>query len=206
MRSVLRAPISTLIAMGGGAAVLLSFFVSGLDDLRRLILGWVILLAAVALLLGLANLALVHVRKIQRGERAFYSLLLVVSMLVTFAITLIQGSSSPIPSWLFNYVEVPMESSLMALLAVTLTLAAARVLQQRSDLMSIVFIITLFVLLAGSAPLFGLEIPFLTRTLGPYFNRVLSVGALRGLLIGVGLGTLATGLRVLLGIDRPYGG
>ena len=31
-------------------------------------------------------------------------------------------------------------------------------------------------------------------------------GGGRGLLIGIALGTLLTGLRVLFGIDRPYGG
>jgi len=30
-------------------------------------------------------------------------------------------------------------------------------------------------------------------------------GGARGLLIGVALGTLLTGLRILFGIDRPYG-
>ena len=31
-------------------------------------------------------------------------------------------------------------------------------------------------------------------------------GGARGLLIGIALGTLLTGLRVLFGMDRPYGG
>jgi hypothetical protein len=206
MRNLLRAPISTLVAMATGAALLLSFFFTGLEEQRTLILGWVILLAAVALILGLANLVIVHFHKIQAGEGRVVSFVLITALLVTFTITLLQGSTGIIPAWLFNYVQVPMESSLMALLAVTLTLAAARALQQRSDLMSVVFIGILLILLAGSAPLFGLEIPWFTRSLAPYFGRVLSAGAMRGLLIGVGLGTLATGLRVLLGIDRPYGG
>jgi hypothetical protein len=30
-------------------------------------------------------------------------------------------------------------------------------------------------------------------------------GGARGLLIGIALGTLLTGLRVLFGVDRPYG-
>jgi hypothetical protein len=206
MRNLLRAPISTLVAMATGAALLLSFFFAQLGELRSLILGWVILLAAVALILGLANLVIVHFHKIQAGEGRVVSFVLITALLVTFTITLLQGSTGIIPAWLFNYVQVPMESSLMALLAVTLTLAAARAIQQRSDLMSVVFIGILLILLGGSAPLFGLEIPLFTRSLAPYFGRVLSAGAMRGLLIGVGLGTLATGLRVLLGIDRPYGG
>jgi hypothetical protein len=72
--------------------------------------------------------------------------------------------------------------------------------------MSIVFLVTLFVLLLSSGPLFGIEIPIFTGTIGPIINKYLSVGALRGLLIGVSLGTLATGLRILIGADRPYGG
>ena len=30
------------------------------------------------------------------------------------------------------------------------------------------------------------------------------LAGMRGILLGVALGTLATGLRVLLGVDRPY--
>jgi hypothetical protein len=36
--------------------------------------------------------------------------------------------------------------------------------------------------------------------------RTFSGGGARGLLIGIALGTLLTGLRVLFGVDRPYGG
>jgi len=32
------------------------------------------------------------------------------------------------------------------------------------------------------------------------------LGGARGILIGVALGSLLTGLRVLFGFDRPYGG
>jgi len=35
---------------------------------------------------------------------------------------------------------------------------------------------------------------------------VWAIAGMRGLLLGVGLGTLAAGLRVLSGVDRPYGG
>jgi hypothetical protein len=38
------------------------------------------------------------------------------------------------------------------------------------------------------------------------FLGMLSGGGARGLLLGIALGTLLTGLRVLFGVDRPYGG
>jgi len=40
----------------------------------------------------------------------------------------------------------------------------------------------------------------------PWISQVWALGGARGILIGVGLGALLTGLRVLFGIDRPYGG
>jgi hypothetical protein len=116
-----------------------------------------------------------------------------------------EGSGAQIPAWIFNNIQVPIETSLMAVLAVSLTLAAARLVQYRSDQMSIVFAVSLFIFLLGSGPLFGLELPIFTRTLGPYLRDFFATGAMRGLLIGVGLGTVLTGLRILIGADRPYG-
>lgn len=206
MKTGFRAPFSTAIAIGFGLLILVGLFVPNLTDLRNHILNLAVLLAALALLLGLVNLFRVHFKKIRDKEKPLYSFVLLVAMLVTFAVTLLQGSQAAIPGWIFNYVQVPIETSLMAVLAVSLTIACAHLLRDRIDLMSIVFLITLFILLLGAGPLFGLEIPLATRVIAPYINNFLSVGAIRGLLIGVGLGTVTTGLRILMGADRPYGG
>lgn len=206
MRAKFRAPFSTAIAISFGLLVLLGLFVPDLADLRNRILNWVILLAAMALLLGLVNLFQVHYRRVRNRENTLNSLILILAMAVAFAATLLLGSDSSASDWVFNYIIVPIETSLMAVLAISLTLAAARVLQQRSDLMNIVFVVTLLVLLLGAGPLFGIELPYFTRVINPYINNVLAVGAMRGLLIGVALGTITTGVRILIGADRPYGG
>lgn len=201
----LRAPLSTAVAIGFGLLVLLGIFIPDLADLRNRILTWAMLLAAMALLLGLLNLFQVHYQHIRAKEKSVYSLVLIVAMVVTFALTLLQGSDSASAEWVFNYIVVPIETSLMAVLAISLTLAAARAFQQRTDLMNLVFIGTLLVLLLGAGPLFGMELPYFTRVLSPYINNVLALGAMRGLLMGVALGTITTGVRILIGADRPYG-
>ena len=206
MKLPLRAPVAAAIAIAIGLLVLLSLLIPGLEDLGTRILNWTILLAALALVLGFVNLFSVHFDKVRNREKPVYSLVLLIGMLVTFAFTLWEGSQAELPVWIFTYIQLPVETSLMAVLAVSLTLAAARMVQYRSDRMSIIFIVTVFVLLVSSGPLFGVEIPAFTQTLGPYLTNFLSVGAMRGLLIGVALGTVATGLRVLIGADRPYGG
>jgi hypothetical protein len=202
----MRGLVSAAAAIGVGFTLLISLLVPGFEELRTRVLNWAVLLAAVALVMGLVNLFQVHWGNVRNRERTLYSAVLLVGMLVTFGITLWEGSAAILPTWIFANIQFPVETSLMAVLAVTLTLAAARLLQQRSDRMSIVFVVTLFILLISSGPLFGLELPFLTRTVGPYITSFFSVGALRGLLIGVALGTVATGLRILIGADRPYSG
>jgi hypothetical protein len=72
------------------------------------------------------------------------------------------------------------------------------------DLLSVVFLIVavLFLVLIMPTPL-G-PVPGDRALLD--FLGMFSRGGARGLLIGIALGTLLTGLRVLMGVDRPYGG
>ena len=92
----------------------------------------------------------------------------------------------------------------MALLVVTLAYASLRLLHRRSiNLLSASFVISAIVFLLLNLG-FITSVPFL-RDLATGINQ-LPVGGTRGILIGVALGTLATGLRIILGGDRPYGG
>jgi len=94
----------------------------------------------------------------------------------------------------------------MGLLTVSLIYAAIRLLRRRADLMSVVFLVTALLLILASATLpFG-NIPVLGNLVRPWITQILALGGARGILIGVALGTLTTGLRVLFGADRPYGG
>jgi hypothetical protein len=93
----------------------------------------------------------------------------------------------------------------MGLLAVTLIYASARLPRRRADVMSFIFLIFAIITLLLAAPLpFG-KIPGGDLVRGIIVNFFALAGA-RGILIGVALGALTTGLRVLFGIDRPYGG
>ena len=104
-----------------------------------------------------------------------------------------------------NSVIVPVEASLMALLAVTLVYASVRLLRRRTSAMSLVFLGTAVVMLIASASLPLGDVGIFSDFLRPWMQHVLAMGGARGLLIGIGLGTLTTGLRVLMGADRPYG-
>lgn len=196
----LQAPVATLIALIAGWIILLSYVfpIESLTSLRNDILGWVVIASAAALLVGMVNLFSVHVGKIQGGKGSvFYSLALVAAMIVTFAFTLLQGPEGNIPQWLFTYIQIPVESSLMAVMTVTLTYASARLLTRRMSIYSAIFAITLVLTLISINPILGIQTTI---------TRVLASAGARGILLGVGLGTIATGIRILIASDRPYGG
>jgi hypothetical protein len=196
----LQAPIATIVALLFGWIILLSYVfpMEGLKNLRNDILSWVVIASAAALIIGVVNLLSVHLGKIRGGRGVgIYSLSLVVAMILTFIFTLLQGPRGSIPQWLFTHIQVPVESSLMAVMAVTLTYASARLLARRTNVFSAIFVITLLVTLFTINPIFGIQ---------ETITRVLASAGARGILLGVGLGTIATGLRILIGSDRPYGG
>lgn len=198
---------TAVIAIAVGLMVLLGYFFSQFTGIQTLLLNWAIILAGVASLVGVFNLISVHTDKIRRAEKgSVYSALLVIALMATFVLGLILRPQHEMMQVLLNGIILPVEATLMGLLTITLLYAAIRLLRRRTDVMSIFFIITAVLIFLGSATLpFG-DVPILGTLIRPWVSQIWALGGARGILIGVALGTLVTGLRVLFGIDRPYGG
>ena len=202
--------IAIATAMIAGVLILLGYFfpVGNLLTIRKLLLDWSIILAAVVMFVGGINLLLVHFEKIRTQQKnSIYSILLVLSLIITALIGLIPpGPSGPYLGFVLDAVIVPAETTLMALLAVTLIYASVRLLNRRVDFTAFIFLGTALVTLLAVTPLpFG-KLPFLSDIVQPLLIQPFVSGGLRGILIGAALGALTTGLRVLFGADRPYGG
>lgn len=197
---------TAVIAIAFGLLVLAGYFLPALANVEMILLNWAMILAGAATFLGIFNLISVHGDKIRRREKGnLYSALLLLSLLGTFFLGFILGPDNTSMRILLNGIILPAEAMLMGLLAVTLLYAAIRLLRRRVNIMSILFLISAVLILIGTATLpFG-NIPVF-GTLRSWMTNVLAVGGARGILIGVVLGTLTTGLRVLFGMDRPYGG
>lgn len=210
MKRAFRAPISTALAMSVGLIVLVGYFWP-LPLLRHLVdlalLPWAVVLAAVALWVGLFSLISVHWKKVQKWDtESLSSLVLVLSALATLSVGLIWGPGGDWAQRAFQYIQIPVETSLMAILAVTLAYATIRLFSRRMSFTTVVFLLTVLLVLLGSAPLpFGYLLPF-SGKLREWILGVLSLAGARGILLGVGLGTVATAWRILVGSDRPYQG
>jgi len=202
------------VAVAAGAIVLLGYFTNldviiGLRLVWLVLLRWAILLAAGGLGIGLVNLASVHLAKVSEQEPGWpYSGVLIVFFTFTLALGLFFGPDSPWTLFVFRFIHLPLESSLMALLAVALVVAGVRLAGRRRDLLSLVFVLTAILILLGTGPwLIGSESVTHERILWVrnWVVQVAAAGGARGILLGVAIGGIVTGLRVLVAADRPYG-
>jgi hypothetical protein len=203
-----RNPVYTAIAISVGIVVLLGYFLQYdlLENLRIVLLEWASILAAVALLIGVVNLFSVHWRKsITDQSNRVNSLVLIAAFVITLGVASLAGPTHPYSLWIFNYVQIPIEGSLMGILTVVLIYAGMRLLRRKPNLLSIIFIATAVVILLMTGPLFGIDVPGLSD-LRTWIGEVPTVAGARGILIGISLGIVAAGLRILMGADRPYGG
>lgn len=202
--------LTVVLAMASGLIVLLGYFFGDefalLDVLRFTLTDWAVIIAGMAVLVGILNLVSVQMEKVRTKQKGgMYGALLVLSLIVTFGLGLVFGPDHSLMRVAMDAVIVPVEASLLAILAVTLVYASIRLLRRRTDMMSVIFLVTIIVFLIAIMPKpFGPIPVFDQMILG--ITGMISSGGARGLLIGIALGTILTGLRVLFGMDRPYGG
>lgn len=222
--------IPIVVAVGSGFMTLAYFFLRDYINFVEFgfphILGWVTTLTAFALLVGIANLFVVHVRKVSAFRSGWeYSIVVVLTFIGVFGMWLMSATvkflveyqfvsaedktiaglltlGQQTVDFMFAYVQTPVEATLSAMLAVILILAGARLIRKQRNWAAVLFVIVSIVLLITLAPINALS--FLTDLRALFIDTV-ALGAMRGIILGVALGVIATGLRVIIGVDHPYG-
>lgn len=152
---------------------------------------------AFTIVIGMFNLLYIHLRRLMR--RQFYSIVL----LLSFAFTVYWHVTSGGDPSLLAAAQAPIESSLAALVCVSLVYGGAAVLRKRADGWGLLFVAVLLIALLGALPLDDLA-P-LRQWKDWLMAAPVSAGA-RAMLLGIALGTVVAGVRVLLGQDRSYRG
>lgn len=190
------------VAIGVGIIVLFGkfFTLPYISIIVDTFTAWTVILTAFAVLLGLINLVSVHASRIvRRNEPGLgYSIVVLLTAVIVFLVGVWFGLPSAQMSWVFDNLYVPLQGAFFALVAFFLATAAYRSLRARSFETTLMLVVALIVFL-GQTPL--------VTTLSQAKDWLLSVpstAGVRGILLGVALGTIATGLRLITGMDRPY--
>lgn len=193
------------VAGGFGSVVFLSYLVPGLGAIQAALVDWAVIVGTMSLIfLGGLNVLAVHWNKIRRLEKDWiYSLFLWLGFGVMLGTGFLEGPDGELISLIFKHVQFPLQATIFSLLAFFVATAAYRAFRVRS-LESLAFLLVAVVVLLGQIP--GWE-KGLRETLPwarEWILNVISLGGARGILLGVALGTIVAGLRLLIGIDRPY--
>jgi len=204
MESVAKKWMPIFIAVVTGLLTLVGYILPQtlMGSIRDRLVEGAVIVGAFAFVLALFNVISVHSTRIFNLKSGWvYSLVLLLAALVSWIPPVIGGPFQPATEQLLNYVIAPLGASLAALVVFALTLAGFRLLRNRRSPWSLLFIAVVTFTLLGTAPIRGLE------WLGEIRSWLIAIpgtAGVRGLLLGVALGTLITGLRVLLTQDRPY--
>ena len=96
-----------------------------------------------------------------------------------------------------------MSATMFSLLAFFIASAAFRAFRVRS-IEALLLAIAAFILMLGRVPIGNLIHPALP-VVADWLMEVPQNAAKRGILMGAALGVMATGFRIILGIERTYG-
>lgn len=174
---------------------------------------WGIVLVAGAYIMGLINLLQLNVPIIRRrGPDWPYKVVLLLGLIFTLVAGFQDGVHRSDDGTAFRFITKfmfdPLNATMFALLAFFIASAAFRAFRARNIDATLLLLTAMFLMFARiplgeavSDALFG----------GPYLGyirewllEVPNVAAKRAILIGAALGAIATGLRVILGLDRSH--
>lgn len=173
------------------------------------------IVAAFALILGLGSLLKVHYDKIRRSRPNWqYSYVLIIGFVISSIIGLLGGRVGEgfLPTRIGNFefhmqiifqnIIVPLGSTMFALLAFFMASASYRAFRARS-LDATLLLITAFIIMIGLIPL-GNRISYHLPSFVQWIMDIPNVASKRGIGFGIALGSIATSLKIILGIERSW--
>jgi hypothetical protein len=226
----MKSTIPWLIAAVVGSVMIVAYFIPYAQDWQDTAGVWFEILAALAFILGGANLFAHHLKKMSARQAGWgFSAVTLIAFVGTFVIGMFKigvPAAEKYPSrpwsgiynetgtpywWLYEYVYNPLTATMFALLSFYVASAAFRAFRAKNTeatlLLATAFIILLGRTYAGTWLTSAVpdEYPALTFPgLTVYIMAVFNTAGQRAIMIGIALGTAATSLKVLLGVDRSY--
>ncbi|MFM8642215.1 MAG: hypothetical protein ACKOEP_05185 [Phycisphaerales bacterium] len=225
--------VAVLIASLAGITMVLSKFLVPLGDAEVKVADWFNILAAIAFVLGGANLLKMNLLSISaRGPGWGYSAVTLAAFLTTLGVGVLKVGVPPAAAfpnvpfsgekdvagsalwWLYEYAMSPITSTLFAMLAFYVASAAFRAFRAKNAA-AIFLLATAFVVLLGRTYAGVLATSWIPHdnpwvswlrleNLSAVIMSVFTNAGTRAMIIGIAIGVAATSLKIMLGLDRSY--
>ena len=225
--------LAVLIASLAGITMVLSKFLVPLGDAEVKVADWFNVLAAIAFVLGGANLLKMNLLAISaRGPGWGYSAVTLAAFLATLGVGVLKVGVPPAAAfpnvpfsgekdvagsalwWLYEYAMSPITGTLFAMLAFYVASAAFRAFRAKNAA-AVFLLATAFIVLLGRTYAGVLatswiphDNPWLSwlrlENLSAVIMSVFTNAGTRAMIIGIAIGVAATSLKIMLGLDRSY--
>jgi len=180
-------------------------------EAKDLISLWSVIIGGVAWLLGAYSLTHLHADKIRRKAPGWgYSLFFFLGFGLMAAATLWNGGhgfwkpqvEESLYRWLYDALYISAGATMFSLLGFFIASAAVRTFRARSFEATLLLVAAIVVML-GRVPIGQMLSPYLPR-ISDWLMEVPNTAAKRGTMLGIVLGSLATSLRIIFGVERSY--
>ena len=196
-----------IITLVFGIFMIIQYFIPHpiVNGMATALQGWAIIVIAFSYVLGSANILRISGEQVYRRQRDWpYKLVLIAGFLLMLLTGLIGGieQGSFANDRLFMDIYIPMSATMYSTLAFFIASAAFRAFRIRTW-QAAVLAITAVAVMLGRVPISR----FIWTQFPDFVDWIMNVpnaAAQRGILIGAALGAIATGLKVVLGIERSY--
>ncbi len=200
--------IPLIIVFVSGLFMAVQFFIphASSEYVYEFVMDWTIIIGIFALALGIYSLVRVSVIKIRRrAENWPYAIVVLAGLwsMILFAL-LFGGLEAYMFNSFFNYVMIPLHATMFSLLAFFIASAAFRAFRARTALATVLLLSALILMLRFN-PYLG-QLGAIDADVASWILNYPNMAAKRAIVIGIGLGMVATALKVILGIERQYMG
>ncbi|MEE2754505.1 MAG: hypothetical protein VX910_11025 [Candidatus Latescibacterota bacterium] len=201
-----------VIAFVAGLLGILTFYIPVWEEFETSSAIWFRIVFAFAMILGIHSLLHMHWTRIRRNQAGWaYSAVTIAAFSVTLLFAAYNADAGPFAVqdlengglvWLYNNIQVPAGATMFSLLAFFIASAAYRTFRARSPEAAILLVAAICVML-GRVPIGAAINPYLPE-LSQWLMETPNMAARRGIMIGVSLGAITTGLRIIFGIERSW--
>ena len=197
--------IPIYFVFGSGIVMIVQYFIPSEESewLFTYANDWVIVVGIFALALGIWGLLKTEFKKLKNPKEAFYAgvLLFGYFIMVFTALTREGREAGTLHMQIFEYILIPIQATIFALLAFYVASAAYRAFRART-LLATILLLTAFIIMLRLVPL-G-PITTINQAVVSWILALPNMAAKRAITIGVGLGAIATCIKIILGIERTY--
>ena len=201
----MRKQIPIYFVLVSGIVMIIQYFVPSEESewLFTYANDWVIVIGIYALPLGIYSLVKAEFKKLKNPGEAFYAgvLLFGYFIMVFTGLTRASREAASLHMVLFNNILIPIQATIFSLLAFYIASAAYRAFRARTILATIL-LLTAFIIMIRLIPLGPLS--ELNQWLVTKILTIPNMAAKRAITMGVGLGVIATCIKIILGIERTY--